>query len=144
MNAFEIRRGITEDANFITNSWMESYRKSDFSKYIPKFIYNIGHHASVKSAIDSSIIYVAVAKDDKNQIFGWICIEPGTTKTLHYIYVKHAFRELGIGGALLEESKIFQEPFFFSHLTKGKLSINLFEKGKYNPYKFFKGEAQYD
>jgi len=141
---FKIRRGTTEDANFITNSWMESYRKSDFSKYIPKGIYNIGHHASVKAAIESSIIHVAASNEDDNQIFGWVCVQPGQTKTLHYIYVKHSFRELGIGTALLEASNIFKDAFFFSHLTKGKLSIHLFEKGKYNPYKFFKGEAHYD
>jgi len=138
MSAFNIRRATPADSNFITNSWMQSYRKSDFAKYIPTYAYNTGHHALVKLAIDRSITFCAVAKDDENQIFGWLCIEP--PQTMHYIYVKHSFRDLGIAASLIEHSKIFEQELLFSHLTKCKLSLKLFEIGKYDPYKFFKGE----
>lgn len=135
---FAIRRAIAGDFNFIMNSWTESYRRSPFAKHIPKYTFHTNHHDLMEAAIDQSNVLCAVSKDNPDQIFGWVCFEPTETKILHYIYVKHPFRDLGIARKLLEQST-GTESITFTHIPEGNLGKTLFATGKYDPYKFFKG-----
>lgn len=137
---FAIRRAIPGDFNFIMNSWTESYRRSTFAKLIPKYTFHTNHHDLMEKTMERANILCAVSKDDPNQIFGWVCFEPLTdVKVLHYIYVKHPFRDLGIAQKLLELSTGI-DTVTFSHLPEGNLGKILFTSGKYDPYKFLKGE----
>lgn len=77
-------------------------------------------------------IFVACKEDDEDLIFGYIVFEP---KTIHFAYVKEAFRRVGVGRKLLGCLPSL-DGVEASHLTyslielwnAGKLSIN------YNPY----------
>lgn len=137
---FAIRRAIPADFNFIMNSWTESYRRSSFARLIPKYTFHTNHHDLMEKTLENSSFLCAVSNDDPNQIFGWVCFEPNE-KTLHYIYVKHPFRDLGIAKKLLEQSTGTEE-VTFTHLPEGNLGKTLFLTGKYNPYRFLKGETK--
>jgi hypothetical protein len=93
----------------------------------------------MEKTIEASSVLCAVSKDDPDQIFGWVCYAPD--KILHYIYVKHPFRDLGIANKLLELST-GTDTVTFTHLPEGALGKVLFSTGKYDPYKFFKGEKK--
>jgi len=136
---YQIRVAQESDANFIFNSWMESYRKSFFAKFIPKFIFSTNHHELIKSTIQRSRVLCAVCIDDPNQIYGWVCVEPGETECLHYIYVKHTYRDLGIAKKLLANA-ITSSDLTFSHLAEHGLGKHLFSIAKYDPYRFLGGK----
>jgi GNAT superfamily N-acetyltransferase len=138
----EIRQGNSSDANFILNSWLKSYRESEFGSDIPKHTYFVGHHELVTKAIQRSQVFCAVSKEDSSQIYGWICLEPGKESkvpSLHYCYVKHPYRGWGIARSLLLHA-LDQELFSFSHLPDGKFHRLLNKHGHYDPYRFFGGE----
>lgn len=134
----KIRLAEDSDANLIINSWMESYRHSEFAKFMTKFTYNINHRALVLEALKRSDVYCAVAKDDADQIYGWVCIEPGSVQCLHYIYVKQPFRELDIAHKLLAHAIQKDATFSFSHLAQDGMAKYLFSEAVYDPYRFLK------
>lgn len=142
---YQIRSAQPEDVNFILNSWLMSYRHSPFAKGVLKDVYFKKHHEFVKACLARSAVFCAVSKDDTTQIYGWVCIEPPTghelTRALHYVYVKHPYRNFGIGSSLLSHVLESEPKFAFSHLATGKLLGFLAEKGSYDPYRFFKEAA---
>ena len=38
---------------------------------------------------------------DHAQIFGWVCYETAPSHTIHYVYTKHPYREMGVANSLL-------------------------------------------
>lgn len=142
---FILRSAQPEDANFILNSWLMSYRHSPFAKGVLKDVYFKKHHEFVRNAIGRSAVFCAVSKEDSSQIYGWVCIEPPTghelTRALHYVYVKHPYRGFGIGRALLSHVLDKEPKFAYTHIPTGKLIGALTERGNYDPYRFFKESA---
>jgi GNAT superfamily N-acetyltransferase len=50
-------------------------------------------------------VVVARDADAPEMVYGWLCCErSGREFTLHYVYVKLPFRELGLGHAMLDEA----------------------------------------
>jgi GNAT superfamily N-acetyltransferase len=119
-----------------------SYRGSKFSERILKSTYFREHHDFAQAALGRSAVFCAVAKDDEEHIYGWACIEPPTgdelTRALHYVYVKHPYRNFGIAGALLDHVLENEDEFEYTHLAGGRLEHYLNDGGYYNPYRFFK------
>lgn len=100
------RPATSEDANFIFNSWLKSYRHSAFARGIENQIYYAEQHKLLEKAIKNYKTIIACNKDDTSQIFGYI--NGGLTDgilTINYIYTKHSFRNMGIGKALLNVSE---------------------------------------
>lgn len=136
-----IRDGNGDDTSFILSSWLKSYRYSDACKDIPKHNYFLGHHEFAERALSRGQVYCAVDKNNLDQIYGWICLEWTSNKpTLHYCYVKHIYRGLGIAKMLIEES-FGESNFDHSHLIGGKFKKLLNDHGVFDPYTFFKGAA---
>jgi ribosomal protein S18 acetylase RimI-like enzyme len=98
----QIRPAIAEDAPFIFNSWLKSYRSSHFARYIVNTVYFTEHHKIIEKLIKENKVLVACNPEDPTQLYGYICA--GTVEgffVCHYIYVKHTYRNMGIGKALL-------------------------------------------
>lgn len=138
----EIREGEAGDVNFVLNSWIKSYLPSIDAQAIPRHVYFDQHHALIEAALARGTLYCAVSKEDRSQIYGYLCAEPAADakyKALHYLYVKHTYRGFGIAKALLKHA--FEEELFsFSHRPQGRLSRLLNQHGHYNPYRFFGGK----
>ena len=97
-----LRTATAEDVPFIFNSWLKSYRNSHFCKLVVNEIYYNEHHKVIERLIKKSKVIVACNRDDENQLYGYIVAdEVEGFFALHYIYVKHSFRNMGIGEALL-------------------------------------------
>lgn len=127
-----------DDIGFIFNSWLKSFRNSPWAKPMHNNVYFASHHALIDELIGHSKIYMACSKSNPAELYGYIVA--GRIQgvfTVHYVYVKHAFRNLGIGKLLLNcysraENELGCYTHFTYHVSKHKLD----EKAAllYNPY----------
>jgi GNAT superfamily N-acetyltransferase len=97
-----LRDANETDIDFIFNSWLKSFRDSAFALKIQSPIYFAEQHKVIERLVKHSRVVIACNDSDPSQIFGWICADilQGIF-CLHYVYVKHSFRRLGIGKVLL-------------------------------------------
>ncbi len=126
------------DLNFILSTWLKSYY--DALKFYssgtirvpyPKDdIFFQGHQARIKALLLSpkTECMVCVAPDEDTQILGWIVFD---AETLHYCFVKHYFRQMGIAKKLKESVKTATK---YSHHTTRAKYVN--HGLTYDPYKF--------
>lgn len=129
-----LRPSRTNDINFVYSSWLKCYREdSPLTKYTRRRLFFEGHQKILDGLLASPQVQVIVACDGEEQdlIYGYLAYEPGV---LHFIYVKEAFRKMGIAKQLM--SKLDLENFKISHLTYTLL--DLWSAGKiqceYDPY----------
>lgn len=91
-----------EDISFIFSSWLKSFRNSQFAKNLVNSVYFTEHHKVIEKIVKSSHVIVACNEQDTSQIYGWICAQQvDGIFCLHYIYVKHPFRKMGLARALI-------------------------------------------
>ena len=98
-----LRTLTEEDSPFIFNSWLKSYRFSHFGEKITNTIYFEDHHKVIENILKNSKVVVACNEEDPSQLYGYIVggAEEGIF-VLHFIYVKHTFRNMGLGKTLLD------------------------------------------
>jgi ribosomal protein S18 acetylase RimI-like enzyme len=97
-----LREPNKDDINFIFSSWLKSFRSSNFAKNVTNTIYFDQHHKVIESLLQNSKIIVACNRDDKKQIIGYmVATKINDILTIHYAYVKHPYRRLGVGKLLL-------------------------------------------
>lgn len=131
-----LRPANAEDVGFIFNSWLKSFRNSEYASEIPNEIYFSEHHKLIERLLQKYEVIVAANPEDPSQIYGFICA--GLTDgvfTLHYVYVKHTFRRMGIGAALLNAFE--HDPEFAAIYThKSRSAKHLAKKYNfiYHPY----------
>ncbi len=95
------REAQPADQGFIFNSWLKSFRaNSEWAHAMPAQIYYDNHKRVVAQLLHDSSVLVAANPDDPDQIFGYVVYQPtlGHVAVLHWLYVKHTYRRLGIGG----------------------------------------------
>lgn len=125
-----------KDIPFIRDSWLKSYRDSEWVAGIPSDIFYRSHGAIVGELLYNSIIKTARWSKDHNQIYGWIAAEKyKDALVIHYVYVKSAFRKMGIGRTLffsLEDIKT--QDLLCTHRTWTHKWLSKKINIKYNPY----------
>lgn len=95
----EFRGPSGEDVPFILNSWLKSSRDVGDNSLMSNDVFFGGFREDCVAKLHSGTTYVACDADDPSHIFGWICGHPGSS-TVHYLYVKHAYRKGGLGAEL--------------------------------------------
>ncbi len=134
------REGIKRDHNMIYSSWLQSNRQAQLYNLVPNVVYFKEFHDIIESILSKSIVYIACAKDDPDQIFGYVVCEldPVTEEaTAHWIYVKHPFRNAGIAQSLMTHLKETLSPtmvYFSTKTRRSGLNWDLC----YSPFKLFK------
>ena len=130
-----IRPGTADDASFIFSSWLKSYRQSYFARTISNTIYFDQHHAVLRRLIKRCSTDIACNPEDPSQIYGYIVHESVTgIPVVHYVYVKQTFRNMGIGKALLEKAKTFEEAGVYTHHTKMAEKLAAKHSVTHHPY----------
>jgi ribosomal protein S18 acetylase RimI-like enzyme len=131
-----------DDEGFVYNSWLKSFREgSSWADKIPAQVYFSNHKKVVSKLLSESGIVIAANPECPDQIFGYGVYQPttGHVTVLHYIYVKHSYRKLGIAADILRmisqlSSHDTALPMAATHITGNwdalKNKWNLF----YNPY----------
>jgi len=128
-----IRPPAAEDLPFIFSSWLKSYRDSDCAKHIPNEPYFRFHHKIVESILSrasesgTATIKIACLADSSENILGWLVSEG---PVLHYVYIKNAFRRLGIASKLLGDYR----PQIYSHRTYAWKLLPQLKGAVYVPY----------
>jgi ribosomal protein S18 acetylase RimI-like enzyme len=98
-----LRTMVEDDIPFIFNSWLKSYRFSHFGEKITNTIYFQDHHKVLERIVKNSKVLIACDPQDSSQLYGYsVAGEIDDVLVLHFIYVKHTFRNLGIGKTLLD------------------------------------------
>lgn len=116
-----LRPGKSEDRNFILACWLRGlyYGNSWFGE-VPKDIFMEKYHSILERVLSSPNVTVTVAclKEDSDVILGYAVHRlVNTHKILDWIFVKSAWRHIGIGKSLVPENL-----YAVTHLTKiGKI-----------------------
>lgn len=131
-----IRPAIEADAPFIFSSWLKSFRDHGLARPISQEVYYSEQHKLIERLLKTAKAFIACDPKDPASIYGWACFEHVEgIFTVHYIYVKHPFRNLGIGRELLNQSgHDLQTAGLFTHWTP--MGLKLHEKFNllYHPY----------
>lgn len=114
------------DTPFVFSSWLRSYRANSDMR-VSQSLYYAGHHEVIEGLLKAPGVEVVVAspEGDPNTILGWCCRGQGV---VHYVYVKEAFRRMGLAKMLVGE---FSQ---HSHITRyGEWALGK-HPSEYNPY----------
>lgn len=133
MSDFIIRPAEDSHRAFILATWLRSYQASSpLTKKIPKGLFFDRHHDVVEALLarPETEAKVALWAEDPEIILGYAVTEG--TLTVHYVYVKPAFRQHGIATALLAET---ETPFIYTHFTYALQTLHRkMEKCVFDPY----------
>lgn len=135
--AIKVRAAQEPDAPFIFNSWLKSYRFGDLARNCDNAIYFAEHHKLIERLLKRCKTFVACAADDPATIYGYICYEHVEgVLVIHYTYVKHTFRNMGIAKELLTETKHdpSQTACLYTHFSESAKKLALKLNLVYHPY----------
>ncbi len=124
-----IREAHINDMPFIYNSWLISYGSSS-GLHISKDLYFREQQRLIEKLVGNPQVecLVACLPEYENQILGWVCRD---RSIIHYMYVKHPYRKLGIGRTMLN---VLGSVKFLTHHTRISTVICPKWKITYNPY----------
>ena len=140
---WNIRSAIPRDIPFIYETWLKSYKHdSAIGRCTRSGIFFENYRKVVDKILQDSNTDVACLPDDGDVILGYLVSEDNT---LHYAFVKEAFRNIGISKSLLMRRTIDgiplvpQNNFTITHKTFYMEQIVDKYKLEFNPYVLFKG-----
>lgn len=108
------------DQAFIYSTWLRNYKHSSyFAKRIKPAIFFAGHHKLVDHILSkpTTTTLIAHPRNDEDTILGYMVCEALSTPVVHFVFVKEAFRKMGVARALLKASGMSVERLAFSHWT---------------------------
>lgn len=130
----EIRPYKIEDKDFVFSTWLRSYRHaSKFAKKISNAVYYKWHPQVIERILTrGGQIYVAHLENDPDVILGYVCLETQDKLVVHYLYVKKAFRNMGVAKMLFTP----EGGDIFTHWTADMdWAVKRFPSLVYDPYR---------
>lgn len=110
-----IRPATEADLPLIFSSWIRSYRHGNPATLRQGRSYAESQHRIVERLLARAEVRVACYSGSPSLILGWACIERKNS-TIHYCYVKNAYRGLGLVRSLL--GSLLGQPLRYSHRTR--------------------------
>lgn len=137
-----VRPFVETDTNFILKSWLRHNRQAPGFADVGERTYYYNHQLLIGGIARHARIWVACADDNPDEIWGFVCAEPGPEDTLvvHYLYVKQRWRRFGFAKQLLRAAgwrpgvKIMA-----THWSEKAQSLGRRVQAEYNPYLLYKG-----
>ncbi len=105
LDIMAFRTGWEDDRSFILATWLRGlYYGNPLFKEIEKDVFMENYHRIISDVLDraTTTVRVAVLKDDLNVILGYAVFSSETT--LHWVFVKEAWRKIGIASKLIPQS----------------------------------------
>jgi hypothetical protein len=132
----KIRPALEADASFIFNSWLKSFRENGIARPVSNEVYFAEQHKLIEKLLKRCTTVIACNPTDPAQIFGWACFERvDGIFVLHYVYIKHPYRLLGLAKELLKEANHdFTTAGLFTHWTAAALKLHEKKNLLYHPY----------
>lgn len=123
-----IRNAKETDKPFIYATWLRGlYHGNEWTSWVDKDIFFSKYHTVLERLLASSVISVSCLEDDPDTIMGYAVFD-SSQKRLHWVFVKKAWRKLGIAKSLIPKDIVE-----VSHLTA--LGKKLLPEGiKFNPF----------
>lgn len=139
-----VRPAVQGDVNFIFNSWLESFRRSLFPKNIINEVYYSEHHKVIENLLKTATTLILCNEADSAEIYGYICAERVQgIFVLHYVYIKHTYRKLGLGKLLLNQfDHDTSNAAICTHMTKIAERLSTKYSLVHNPYVALTGEYE--
>lgn len=134
-----IRAATEADISFLFNSWLRSYRQSEFAKQMQNEVYFAAQHKVIEGLLKTCKTLIACNHADISQIYGYtVTTEVDGVPVVHFAYVKEPYRGLGLARKLLQEAGIsLEKPYCYTHKT---FKAGLLERKHaivYHPYLAF-------
>lgn len=95
-----MRGGEPSDLPLVFNSWLKSYRKSDYARDTRTTAYFAAHAEVIRRILARGEIVIACDADDVSHVYGYLVAE--APNVCHFVYVKYPYRAMGIGTRLLD------------------------------------------
>ena len=95
---FALRPAEPKDHPFIASAWVKEMRHAPFSRHCPSGVYVPCQHALVHQILAGSDAQIACDPANPDHLYG-CAVHAGDV--VHWLYVKSAYRGLGVGRALL-------------------------------------------
>lgn len=131
------RHMVDRDIPYIKATLLRSFRKGPTTPHVPNGYYFGFYSPLFDSLIKSANVLLAVNKDDPDHIYSWLIWENvGPALVVHYIFTKIAFRNLGIGKALISAAGIKTDNAFFYTLysSDAKTLRRKYKHAVHNPF----------
>ena len=142
------------ETGFVLDSWsravardpiwrVEVGRRGVARTPIPPSLSLYYHDIILKKILTNCTLLVACDPEDTDVLWGYVAFDQ-VDPVLHFVYVKGAFRRMGIGTRLMEEafdrcngswSQIENHPVVVSHRTEGLFKAWPNVKWRWNPYR---------
>ena len=134
------------ETGFVLDSWsravardpiwrVEVGRRGVARTPIPPSLSLYYHDIILKKILTNCTLLVACDPEDPDVIWGYVAFDQ-VDPVLHFVYVKGAFRRMGIGTRLLNEARLMlNEPVIVSHRTEGLFKAWPNVKWRWNPYR---------
>ena len=131
-----LRNIVQEDVSFVFNSWLKSFRTGIMCSRVENSIYFSEHHKLIERLIRRSKVTMAVDPKEPGNILGYIVYEHiDGVFVLHFLYVKHTFRNMGIGRQLCNSTgHNFETAGCASHMTNVGQKLQHRYNLVYHPY----------
>lgn len=123
------RPATPADLRFVAHSWFESYRRGGGAPQVRFDTYKAGQGALIDRLLAAAPTTVAFNPIEPDEICGWMC---GDRSTIHFVYVKQAYRRMGIARALV--SPVLAAGPAFTHATRIGTSLASRAGLSFNPY----------
>jgi L-amino acid N-acyltransferase YncA len=135
-----IREARPEDRGFIFGNYLKSAYSSFAYRNMPAPAFQHFAARLLEQLIERSQVLVVHRKDDENALLAFAVSErpfKGMSQiVLHFMYIKHDYREQGLGGAILKA--IGHDPdktqLFATHMTSAWFHIGPKFGAIYNPF----------
>jgi len=100
-----VRPMVEGDRAFVLATWLNSYRHgAPATRKLSTDLFYRHHHPLAEAALTRATVSVAVLPDTPDVILGYLVAEGRST--VHFAYVKKAFRRMRVLTQLLEESTL--------------------------------------
>lgn len=133
-----VRKGSEEDVPFVFNSWLKCFKASPLCREITSTIYYSEQHKVVERLVldPRNITLIACNPDNLSQIYGYVCAgHYDGIFTIHFIYVKKPFRNLGIAKAMVDMfDHDFKTAGIYTHQTFTAIKLAPKYNLLYHPY----------
>lgn len=109
-----------DDKNFIYATWLNSYFSgSRFAKHISHRTFYNYHQEVIERILANprTEVLIAASVEDPKVIFGYLIYQKATPAIIQYVYIKHAFKKLGIATDLIEKADIGFPHCIVTHWT---------------------------
>ena len=133
------RQMIPADSPFIYSTWLKSYRQMPYAASMSNDTF-FHHHKQVVEKIlakPETSVTIICEDTDPDHIYGYSVVEIyGDASIIHYTYIKHSYRKLGLAKTLLQSQipLLGQKLTFVSHESRHHQAFKSKFALEYNPY----------